>query len=79
MKPMESLHTAYETSDLHLASFLRCRGFRIQGIKRQNNKATFAFEDGAELREAVLDFANDGTISARSFSNTLRDLKALAR
>ncbi len=79
MKPMKSIHPAYETSDLHLASFLRCRGFRIEGIKRQNGRATFAFENSAELQHAVLDFANDGAVSARSFSNTLRDLKALTR
>ncbi len=69
----------YETSDLTLASFLRCRSFSIENLKRQNGKAIFVFEDSAQLRRAILDYANDGTVGARSFSNTLRDLKGLIR
>lgn len=70
----------YETSDLHLASFLRCRGFEIAGIARNGDGRTaFAFGESEELRRAILDFANDGPIGARSFSNTLRDLKGMVR
>ena len=69
----------YETSDLTLASFLRCRSFSIENLKRQNGKAIFVFEDSPQLRHAILDYANDGMVGARSFSNTLRDLKGLIR
>lgn len=69
----------FETSDLNLASFLRCRDFTIQDIRRENGRAVFVFADSPELHCAVLEFANDGLIPVRSFSNTLRDLKAITR
>ncbi len=79
---MNSLQTGarlYETSDLNLASFLRCRGFTIAEISQQNTRAIFGFGDSAELRRAILEYANDGPVPARSFCNTLRDLKGLTR
>ena len=69
----------YETSDLNLASFLRCRNFSIVDIRRQSGKTTFAFADNDELRTAILDFANDGEVRVRSFCNTVRDMKAITR
>ncbi len=69
----------FETSDLNLSSFLRCRNFSIVDISRQDNRSVFAFADSAELRRAVLDYANDGAIRVRSFCNTLRDLKGITR
>ena len=69
----------YETSDLNLASYLRCRTFNIENITRQNGKAVFCFKDSAGIRAAILEYANDGMIQVRSFCNTLRDLKSLVR
>lgn len=69
----------FETSDLNLASFLRCRGFRILDILRQGSRASFVFGDSQELHRAILEYANDGTIGVRSFCSTLRDLKGIAR
>ncbi len=79
---MNLLQTAtrlFETSDLNLSSFLRCRGFAIVDITQQNTRAVFGFADSAELRRAVLEYANDGAVPVRSFCNTLRDLKGLTR
>jgi uncharacterized protein DUF5659 len=70
---------AYETSDLNLASYLRCRGFIIQDIVRQNGRAIFKFADSPEVHRAILEYANDGVVGVRSFCNTLRDLKGIAR
>jgi hypothetical protein len=70
---------SFETTDLTLASFLRCREFRIETIKRQNGRTTFVFADNPQLRQAVLDYANDGEVSVRSFCSTMRDLKAITR
>ncbi|HLC42479.1 MAG TPA: DUF5659 domain-containing protein [Methylomirabilota bacterium] len=67
----------FETSDLNLASFLRCREFPITSIKRQNGKTVFAFDGSAELRRAILEYANDGHVRVRSFCGTLRDLKGI--
>ena len=71
--------SAFETSDLNLATFLRCREFAIKDIKRRDGRAVFAFTDSPELRLAMLEFANDGLVPVRSFCNTLRDLKAIVR
>ena len=68
-----------ETSDLNLASFLRCRGFPFVDLRRDPARTYFVFEDSAELRHAILDYANDQLVPVRSFCNTLRDLKALTR
>lgn len=70
---------AYETSDLMLASFLRCRNFPIEDIKRRNGKTVFTFADSPQLRRVVVDYANDGAVAVRTFCGTMRDLKALTR
>jgi hypothetical protein len=77
--PTQTLTQTYETSDLSLASFLRCRNFKIDNIRRQNGRSVFVFEDSALLRCAILEYANDGTVSVRSFCSTMRDLKAITR
>lgn len=79
MNPLETSNRTYDTSDLTLASFLRCRSFNISNIRRQNGKTVFVFEDSSQLRNAVLEYANDGSVSVRSFCSTLRDLKAITR
>lgn len=79
MNSPETKDKHYETSDLNLASFLRCRNFSIIDIRRQNGKATFAFADSTQLRQAIVDYANDGPIGVRSFCNTVRDMKAITR
>ncbi len=79
MNSPESASRTYDTSDLSLASFLRCRSFHIISIRRQNGKTFFAFEDTPLLRQAVLEYANDGSVPVRAFCGTMRDLKAIAR
>ena len=76
--PQTSVQT-YETSDLTLASFLRCRSFNINNIRRQNGRTVFVFDDSPTLRAAVLEYANDAVIAVRSFCSTMRDLKAITR
>jgi hypothetical protein len=79
MNSAETSTRTYDTSDLSLASFLRCRSFPINDIRRQNGKTVFVFEDSTQLRNAVLEYANDGSVSVRTFCSTLRDLKAITR
>ena len=69
----------YQTTDLTLTSFLRCRGFAIESIKQNNGRTLFVFQESPELRSAILDFANDAVIAVRSFCSTMRDLKAITR
>jgi len=77
-KPHDNLQL-FETSDLNLASFLRCRNFTIEDIQRAIGKTTFVFADSAGLHRAILEFANDGPVGVRSYCNTLRDLKGITR
>ena len=79
MRPPEAINSPFETTDLNLASFLRCHNFPILDIRRQGGRTTFTFTESPELRRAIVNFANDGTVGVRSFCNTLRDLKALTR
>jgi len=74
-----SLKQAYQTTDLTLTSFLRCRGFQIENIKQNNGRTLFSFQESPELRLAILEFANDAVVAVRSFCSTMRDLKALTR
>jgi hypothetical protein len=69
----------YQTTDLMLTSFLRCQGFPIENIKQTNGRTLFIFQESAELRRAILDFANDAVVAVRSFCSTMRDLKAITR
>lgn len=69
----------YQTTDLTLASFLRCRGFQIESIKQNSGRTLFVFQESPELRRAILDFANDAVVAVRSFCSTMRDLKAITR
>ncbi len=73
------LKQTYQTTDLTLTSFLRCRGFQIESIKQNNGRTLFVFQESAELRSAILDFANDAVVAVRSFCSTMRDLKAITR
>ena len=73
------LKQTYQTTDLTLTSFLRCRGFAIESIKQNNGRTLFIFQESPELRTAILDFANDAVIAVRSFCSTMRDLKAITR
>ena len=62
-----------------MAAFMRCRGFTIRCIRGGEGRSIFVFDDTADVRDAVLEFANDGPVAVRSFCNTLRDLKAIVR
>src|SRR5688572_12203191 len=83
MKEMDSispgLRQTYQTTDLMLTSFLRCKGFPIENIKQNNGRTLFIFQESPELRRAILDYANDASVSVRSFCSTMRDLKAITR
>lgn len=70
----------YETTDINLTSFLRCRNFPIIKIQRDGEtRVLFMFENSPELRNAIVEYVNDGNVPVRSFSNTLRDLKSILR
>lgn len=79
MKSSKVSESPYRTADLTLASFLRCRGFEIAALSRQDGRTSFVFEDSTQLRNAVLEYANNGNVAVRTFCGTMRDLKAITR
>jgi len=80
MAPSETTDSEYVTTDINLTSFLRCRRFPIVKFKREGEtRVLFIFKDSEELRAAIVEYANDGDVPVRSYSNTLRDLKGLLR
>ncbi len=79
MNPADNQNRPYETTDLTLASFLRCRSFTISNIRRQGGRTVFVFDPSPQLHSAVLEYANDGSVAVRSFCSTMRDLKAITR
>jgi Domain of unknown function (DUF5659) len=74
-----AVRARFETSDISLASFLRCRGFSFAELRRHGGRTVFVFAASAELRGAIVDYANDCQVPVRSFCSNLRDLKALTR
>jgi hypothetical protein len=70
---------AFRTADLILASFLRCRGFEIADLSRQEGRTSFVFDDSVQLRVALLEYANNGSVAVRTFCGTMRDLKAITK
>lgn len=79
MTSTKALGLTFRTTDLTLASFLRCRGLEITALTRQEGKTSFVFDDSLQLRAAMLEYANDGAVAVRSFCGTMRDLKAITR
>lgn len=79
MKSSKASEPVFRTPDLTLASFLRCRGFEIAALTREEGKTSFVFKDSIDLRGAVLEYANNGRVEVRTFCGTMRDLKAITR
>jgi len=79
MTSPKTSQTLFRTADLTLASFLRCRGFDITELSRQESRTSFVFEDSTQLRDALLEYANNGSVAVRTFCGTMRDLKAITK
>ncbi len=70
----------YATTDLPLAAFLQSRGYKlIDFVENERGRGVFVFGDEPELREDILRWGNNESVSirVRGFVNGLRDLKGL--
>jgi hypothetical protein len=68
----------FSTSDLNLASFLKCQNMEIADVKKDGSKTTFLFKDIPERKQLTIDFYNDhNCISAKKLLGALRDLKSI--
>ena len=65
----------YQTTDLTLTSFLRCRGFHIENIKQVNGRTLFIFQETPELRTIA---PNHAVSCHRAEELTLQGVATLA-
>ncbi len=69
-----------ELSDIALVSYLACREHKIKQIKKERDKSWFCFENTPELEKDIMAFLNrEASVDPLKFSETLRNLKSLAR
>ena len=75
--------SAFDTTDLYLASYLHALGHELAGVRRistAESKAVFSFEDAAGCRTAVLSYYNrQGTVVPHAYVVSLKDIKAMNR
>ena len=72
--------TAYKTSDLYFAAFLRVAGVPFIDVEREGTRAHFLFEDQgpAIMREFRRQyFADEAKVPAQSFGQMIRTMKSL--
>ncbi len=69
----------YATTDLSLSAFLQARGHNIIAVRKDGARGVFVFTDNPELRQDVLRWGNNDSVSirVRGFVNGMRDLKGL--
>ena len=69
----------YETTDLGLVAFLRCKGRLLVDTKKDGGKVTFVFEEHPAIKQYVLDYFNGAEVSAIDFLNKLQESKTIMR
>lgn len=68
----------YETHDIHLAAYLKVKGLELRSYHTENFKATFVFDDTADLRALVKSyFSGRGEVPALAYKNAVADLKTM--
>ncbi len=69
---------AFETRDFYLACFLRCLGYKLQGLRAEGPRKVFVFRDRASRRDDVIAFYGDATsVRPLAFAATIKDMKGL--
>lgn len=73
--------TVFQTKDLHLATYLKMKGYLMHNVARdgESDRVIFGFVDSniKQREKDVLAFYNDDG-QFKTFSATWRDMKALA-
>jgi hypothetical protein len=70
----------YETTDMRLTAYLRCKGLAVVELKQDKGKITFVLAVGScNIRQYVMDYFNGAEISAIAFMNKLNETKTLMR
>lgn len=66
-------------SDLHIASFLLARGFKLLGLELVGTRYGFKFEpdiDSGDAVSAIREYNRGATIPAREFATAIQQLKS---
>jgi Domain of unknown function (DUF5659) len=72
--------TAFETHDLALAAYLRCREYSLLDVRREpSGRCAFVFGDRPTRQRDVTAFYDAGTVPALQFAENIRMLKARTR
>lgn len=70
----------YETTDMGLTAYLRCKGLAIKELKQDRGKVTFVLKVVAQnVQQYVMDYFNGAEVSAIDFLNKLNETKTLMR
>lgn len=70
----------YETTDMGLTAYLRCKGLPVLELKQHKGKITFVLAVGAcNVEQYVIDYFNGAEISAIYFLSKLNHTKTLMR
>ena len=75
---MNNKNGFFKTKDFYLACFLKTKGIKLSKVLREGSILIFCFEQIEDIKDIITGFYSDGEkVSAISFINTIRDLKAL--
>lgn len=73
----KSVNASYLTPDLMFSAFLKAKGLKLLGVKRNNFKTFFEFEESEDRPALTRSFFNNGAIGIGDFKSHLNDLKIL--
>jgi hypothetical protein len=68
----------YLESDLHAASYLLTKGFRLLGLELVGTRYSFRFESSVDSRDAIAairEYRNGALIPARDYAASIQQLK----
>lgn len=68
----------YETTDFYLASFLKCKGYDLAGLRKSGSRTVFRFVDKGSRENDMLSYYNGkGKVAPQSLISAIREMKAL--
>ena len=73
----KSVNASYLTPDLMFSAFLKAKGLKLLGVKRNNFRTFFEFEESEDRPALTRSFFNNGAIGIGDFKSHLNDLKIL--
>ncbi len=65
----------YETLDIYRAAYLELIGYEVTLSTNKQGRVLFTFIDNEELNEAIDRYNSKAVVSARDFSEKIKDLK----